>query len=96
MDNFFQPVINKNFWLPIEIFFRPHENQKILWSSFRALYGTMQFDITERLLKMAVISDNSLFVSNVDIPPGSHQITLLVTDDRQRKSQKEFILVVEK
>lgn len=94
----FQPEVTKTVKapFPIEVFFRPFENQKILWKSFKALYGSMQFDITERLLKMATISENSLFISNADIPVGNHKITLLIADDMQRKAQKEFIVVVEK
>jgi hypothetical protein len=94
----FQPEVTKTVRapFPIEVFFRPFENQKIAWGSFKALYGGMQFDITERLLKMATISDNSLYISNADIPVGIHRITLLIADDMQRKSQKEFIVAVEK
>lgn len=94
----FQPEVTKTVKAPfsIEVFFRPFENQKISWKSFKALYGSMQFDITDRLLKMATISDNSLYISNADIPVGTHRITLLIADEMQRKAQKEFIVAVEK
>lgn len=94
----FQPELTKSVKPPfsIEIFFRAFEKQKISWKSFKALYGNMKFDITDRLLSMATISDNSLFISNADIPVGSHRITLLIADDMQRESRKEFILAVEK
>ena len=94
----FQPEVTMTVKAPysIEVFFRPYENQKISWKSFKALYGSMQFDITDRLLKMATISDNSLYISNADIPVGIHKITLLIADEMQRKAQKEFIVAVEK
>lgn len=93
-----QPEVTKTVKAPfsIEVFFRPFENQKISWKSFKALYGSMQFDITDRLLKIATISDNSLYISNADIPVGTHRITLLIADEMQRKAQKEFIVAVEK
>lgn len=92
----FQPDVDKSVRSPfqIEVFFRPNDGQRIAWDSFRVYYGTFQFDITNRILPIAKIHDNSIFISHAEIPAGKHRLTLKIADEKQRVSRRDVEIVV--
>lgn len=92
----FQPDVDKSVRSPfqIEVFFRPNDGQRISWESFRVYYGTFQFDITNRILPIAKIHDNSIFISHAEIPAGKHKLTLKIADEKQRVSRRDLEILV--
>ena len=58
--------------------------------SFKAAYGWLGLNITGRLLEHAVATPNSLSAANVDLPSGSHKITLAIADDTGKTASKTF------
>lgn len=92
----FQPDVDKSIRSPfqIEVFFRPNDGQRIAWDSFRVYYGTFQFDITNRILPIAKIHDNSIFISHAEIPAGKHKLTLKIADEKQRVSRRDVEILV--
>lgn len=94
----FQPDVDKAIKapFPIEIFFQPASGVKVSWESFRVLYGNYQFDITNRFLKEARVSENGLYIPKADIPPGYHKLTIRIADERKKYAQKDFLVMVEK
>lgn len=94
----FQPDVDKAIKapFPIEIFFQPANGSKVSWDSFKVLYGNYQFDITNRFLKEARLSENGLYIPKADIPPGYHKLTIRIADERKKYAQKDFLVMVEK
>lgn len=92
----FQPDVEKSISSPfqIEVLFRPNDGQRIAWDSFRVYYGTFQFDITNRILPIAKIHDNSIFISNAEIPAGRHKLTLKIADEKHRVSRRDVEIQV--
>lgn len=79
---------------PIEIFFKPADGARIAWPSLRVLYGSSQFDITSRIRQVARIADNSLFIQQAEIPPGTHRLTLKIADENKRTARRDLVIVV--
>lgn len=92
----FQPDVDKTVRspFPIEIFFRPNDGQSIAWESFRVYYGSFQFDITNRILPIAKIHDNSIYISHAEIPVGKHKLTLKIADEKQRVARRDVEILV--
>lgn len=92
----FQPDVDKSIHSPfqIEVFFRPNDGQRIAWDSFRVYYGSFQFDITNRILPLAKIHDNSIYISHAEIPSGKHKLTLKIADEKQRVARREVEILV--
>ena len=63
-------------------------------NSFKASYGSLGLDITNRLLQHAKLSGSVLSMDNVDIPSGVHSVTLSIADNSGRKGTKTFKFTV--
>ena len=74
----------------VEAQFRAGPNRTIDMGSFRATYGWLGIDITRRLLEHATKTPNGLSAENVDIPPGSHRITLSIADTSGKRASRTF------
>lgn len=74
----------------MELSFQPQQGAKLDFSSFRAYYGSLKLDITDRLLKEATRTGNGLRVADVRVPSGSHKIILRIRDDQNRVAEKEL------
>lgn len=72
----------------------PQDYAQIDWSSLRVLYGTLRFDITDRIVPIARFDNNQVFISNVKVPQGTHRLLIQITDTQQRRAQRELILRV--
>jgi hypothetical protein len=58
--------------------------------SFRATYGWLGINITNRLLQHAVKTPNSLSAANVNLPRGNHRITLSIADNVGKTASRTF------
>ena len=89
--NLADPVLSP---LDIELTFRT-DGALIDLSSFSAYYGSFRLDITERILKRAILTQSGLKIKNVQIPKGKHKLLLIISDLRGRSSQREIYLEVD-
>ena len=82
-----QPIRNP---VTIEVQFTPGPGGSIDMSSFNATYGRLGLDITRRLLARAVTTPNGLLAANVELPSGSHRVTLSIADVAGKTASKTF------
>jgi hypothetical protein len=68
----------------IRIAFRSQEGSRIDVRSFRATYGAIRIDITQRLLDNARLSETGLSAENAQLPSGHHMVTLAIADSMHR------------
>jgi hypothetical protein len=68
----------------IRIRFRPQSGSTINPKTFRAKYGWLGIDITDRLAGHAQIDASGLSADNAEIPAGQYAITLQVADSMGR------------
>ena len=80
---------------PIRLAFKARDGATIKPESFRALYGFLKIDITERLVSRAKIGPGGIEVDKADIPAGNHRLTLRISDDRERQTETEVRFSVE-
>lgn len=80
---------------PIRISFKAQDGAAIKPDSFRALYGFLKVDITDRLAAHAKIAPEGIDVERADIPAGSHRILLRISDDRDRQGETEIRFTVQ-
>lgn len=63
---------------------------KVKPETFKALYGTLQIDITKKLLKLAKVTDTGIQVNDAALPNGRHKILLMVEDSAGRAGGKKI------
>jgi hypothetical protein len=76
--------------LRIELAFRPAPGARIVPSTFRALYGVLKIDLTERLTRVASITEGGFVVDKAQVPDGQHRFVLRVNDDRGNVAEQEL------
>lgn len=76
--------------LDIELLFRAEPPARIVPASLRVLYGFFGFDITDRLAKHAEFTESGIRAKSADLPAGSHDITVEISDDRNRVTRRTF------
>jgi hypothetical protein len=81
--------------LPVDIKFSSASDAEIDPASFRAYYGMLHLDITDRILQKVTITKNGLAVSEAAIPRGNHRLLLQVKDTQGRKGEDEIRFSVE-
>lgn len=91
-DNLSIPI--KNPFL-MEITFITKDGNSLDINTFRAFYGAFKIDITQRLLKQAIRTAKGLKLHNVNVPSGTHNITLTVKDKNMYTVEKQFKFRVE-
>jgi hypothetical protein len=74
----------------IEVRFGAGPGRAIDMQTFRATYGWLGINITNRLLEHAVAGPNSLLAENVDLPLGTHRITLSIADTAGKTASRTF------
>jgi len=79
----------------MEVLFKPQQGATLDFTSFKALYGVLKLDITDRLLKEATKTPTGIKLANVDVPSGRHKLLLSIKDSQGRFSAKEIIFKVE-
>jgi hypothetical protein len=91
-----QPDETKPMNVPVTIRlrFRPQGGAVIDLTSFRATYGWLAIDITQRILEHAQVNASGLLASGADIPAGHHKVTLQVADNMHRVGMRTFEFTV--
>ena len=80
--------------LSIRLRFVARGDAAIDLSSFRARYGFLGLDVTERLLQHARLFPGGIEIDNAQIPPGDHRLRLEIADTRGRRTEWQLRLVV--
>ena len=78
----------------IEVQFTAGPGNTINMQSFRATYGWLGIDVTRRILQHATKTLNSLTAADVDLPRGSHRVTLSIADSTGKRASRTFNLSV--
>jgi hypothetical protein len=81
--------------LTIRLVFRPAPGARVDPASFRALYGALRLDVTERIRRHARVDAAGLVAEGVALPAGRHRLLLSVTDDQGRRGERDFRLRIE-
>jgi hypothetical protein len=81
--------------LRLELRFVAAPGSRIVPESFRALYGLLKLDITERLRRHAQVSESGVIAEHAMLPAGSHRLYLQVADDQGRFFERELRFRVE-
>ena len=79
----------------MEVLFKSKDGNPVDFKSFQALYGSLKWDITSRLMKEAVKPSTGIKLSNVNVPSGTHRILLRIKDSQNRLAEKELFFKVE-
>ena len=75
--------------ISIEINFKAPDDANIQAESLKVMYGWLNLDITDRIRKHASISHSGILADNVELPVGKHNITIEITDSKDRSTEKE-------
>ena len=76
----------------VDVQFHAGPGRTINMGSFRATYGWLRIDITKRLLQHATKTANSLSATDIDLPKGSHSVTLSIADTLGKSASRTFKL----
>ena len=68
----------------IHLKFNAEPESSVIASTFKATYGSLNFDITSRLLRFAQPTSEGLIVEQATLPPGNHKILLEIQDAKGR------------
>ncbi len=80
--------------LTIILRFRSAADAQIVPTSFRARYGLLSLDITNRLLPYARLDASGLNAENAALPSGSHRVQVQIADTRGRIGERAFRFMV--
>lgn len=72
----------------IELKFQSTAPSTVKPDSFRVLYGYFEIDITKRLLNVAKVSEQGVFVEEANLPKGKHKLLMVVEDSAGRKGSR--------
>jgi hypothetical protein len=78
----------------IRLRFHPQAGAVIDLTSFRATYGWLAIDITNRIIEHAQVNASGVFANDADIPAGHHKVTLQVADNMHRVGNRTFEFTV--
>ena len=76
--------------LAIEVHFTASPGQGINMGTFNATYGRLGINITGRLLEHAVTTPSGLAAENVELPSGTHRVTLSVADTSGKTASRRI------
>jgi hypothetical protein len=74
----------------VRVRFVPAPDASIVTSTFKATYGWLGIDITERLLEHATLTADGLTADDVNAPAGEHRVTVSIGDSRGRVGSRTF------
>jgi hypothetical protein len=72
----------------IELLFRSSAPSVVRPETFKALYGRLSIDITQRLLNATKVTTQGITVKEASLPKGSHRLLLSIEDSEGRQGQK--------
>ncbi len=79
----------------IQLKFVPTDGAVILPDTFRAYYGWLGIDITDRIRQHAAITAAGLTVKDAELPSGSHDITLEIKDSHDHEAKRAVSVTIE-
>lgn len=79
----------------IAVLFKGQGDAAIDPSTFKVLYGSLRFDITNRITKFVKITASGFSLDNAQIPVGKHRLIMQVQDEKQRLAERELRVEVE-
>jgi hypothetical protein len=82
-----RPITNPT---TIEVRFSAGSGAAIDMRSFRATYGWLGINITNRLLEHATKTSDTLVAENVNLPLGNHRVTLSIADVLGKTASRTF------
>jgi len=74
----------------IRLVFNPQAPAQINTDSFKATYGRLRIDITQRLLAAAKVTPSGIQVDGAALPKGQHRLNLRVEDTQGRAGERSF------
>jgi hypothetical protein len=74
----------------IEVRFSPGSGPAVDMRTFRAAYGWLGINITNRLLEHATKLPDGLLAENVDLPPGDHRVTVSIANTSGKTASQTF------
>lgn len=74
----------------IELVFTAAADAEIDPGSFRAQYGALRIDLTDRIVGRVTVGKGGLVVDNVVIPRGNHRLWLRIADTKARVGETEL------
>lgn len=72
----------------IELLFLSAAPSAVRPDTFKAQYGRLRIDITERLLNNTKVTAQGITVKEASLPKGSHRLLLSIEDSEGRQGQK--------
>jgi hypothetical protein len=66
----------------------------IVPDSFRAYYGNLKLNITDRIVKKVKVLADGLRIDDAEIPSGQHKILLIIEDEKGRRGERELKFTV--
>lgn len=76
--------------LRIELAFKPAPGSRVRPETFRAWYGVLKIDLTERLVRHGQITESGLTVERANMPSGLHRFVLQIADDQGKLGEQEL------
>lgn len=74
----------------IRLAFSPQAPAQINTESFKAYYGRLRIDITQRLLAAAKVTPAGIQVDGAALPKGQHRLNLRIEDTQGRSGERTF------
>ena len=86
------PVINAPVKAPVNIrlAFNTESPAQARPDSFKAYYGRLRIDITQRLLGAAKVTTDGIQVDGAALPKGQHRLSLRIEDSMGRTGERTF------
>ena len=81
--------------LPIELQFVSASDAEIDPESFRASYGFLRLNVTNRIVQAGKLTKYGLSIAEADIPKGSHRLLLEVSDTKGRVGESDLRFRIE-
>ena len=72
----------------IDLKFQSTEPSTVKPDSFRVLYGSFEIDITKRILNVAKVSEQGVFVREASLPKGKHKLLMVIEDSAGRTGSR--------
>jgi hypothetical protein len=79
----------------IELVFAAEPDAQIDPASFRAHYGALRIDLTNRIVARVTVERTGLKVDDVVIPSGNHRLLLRIADTKARTGEVELRFTVQ-
>ena len=75
---------------PIELKFQSTPPSTVKPETFKVLYGSLEIDITKRILNLAKVSEAGVFVQEASLPKGKHKLIMVVEDTAGRRGNRSL------